>query len=134
MLTKNLCKGRVIKIMEIIIEGMTQQEVMNNIATAQSGWRLFPTEPNNADFTFLVPFFGFKWDGQEDSLRNLMSTKTKVNGVLKHCIWVFQLDGKDRFAYCTWTHQLYDFKTKEYHIMLPKYATNITFTINSKVI
>ena len=118
--------------MEIVIEGMSEQEVMNNITAAQSGWRLFPTEPEGVDFKFLVPFFGFKWDGQEDSLRNLMSTKALVGGVRKHCIWVFQLDGKDRFAYCTWTHELYDFNTKEYHIMTPKYATSITSTINFK--
>lgn len=116
--------------LQIVVEGVSEEQIQKQIAKATSGWRLFPIEPNDVDFHFIVPFFGFSWNGEEDSLRKLMLEKVAIKGNRKHAIWLFKYNGEDRFAYCTWTRELHDFNTKKYHVMEPKIATNVTNKIN----
>ena len=115
--------------LQIVVEG-SEKEIQQMIETNIKGWRLFLVEPDRVDFKFVNLFWGFPWDGNHESLRELMTTKPKIEEHLKHCIWIFKYNGEDRFAFCTWTRELYDFNTKKYYVMEPKIATNITNKIN----
>lgn len=118
--------------LQIVVEG-SEKEIQQMIENNVKGWKLFLVEPNDVDFKFINLFWGFSWDGTATSLRELMIEKVKVNGVRKHAIWVFKWNGEDRFAYCTWTKELYDFNTKKKYIMEPKIATNIAGKIKEIV-
>lgn len=114
------------KPMQIIIEGVSEEQIQRDIERMTKGWKLFLVEPSDVTYKFINPFWGFPWDGTHGTLRELMIHKVKIGGVRKHAIWVFKWNGEDRFAYCTWTRELYDFHSKAKYIMEPKIATNIT--------
>lgn len=99
---------------QIVVEG-SEKEIQQMIETNTKGWRLFFIEPSGAEFIFLNPFWGRKWNGTPENLKELILEGDFVNGHHKHCIVKFMLDGKERFAFCTWTKQVYDFNTKKYY-------------------
>ena len=103
------------KKIQIVIEGRSEEQIQKDIERMTKGWRLFFIEPSGAEFTFLNPFWGRKWDGTPEHLKELIIEGDFVDGHHKHCIVKFMLDGEDRFAFCTWTKQVYDFNTKKYY-------------------
>lgn len=114
--------------LQIVVEG-SEKEIQQMIENNVKGWKLFLVEPSDVTYKFINLFWGFPWDGTHETLRDLMINKVKIEGVRKHAIWVFKWNGEDRFAYCTWTRELYDFHSKAKYIMEPKIATNIAYKI-----
>jgi hypothetical protein len=100
----------------IVVDGLSEEQVREDIKRMTKGFHLFFVEPTGMDYHFIQPFWGYEWTEYSASqLKETILKTIKINGVNKHFILVFKLDGKDRFAFCSWTSQLYDFKTKEYH-------------------
>ena len=100
---------------QIVIEGRSEEQVRKDIEEAIKGWRLFFIEPEGVDWQFTQPFFGFKWNQTPENLREIIIKHTKIKGKHKQHICRFQWNGKDKFAWCSWTKQVYDFDTKKYY-------------------
>ena len=85
-------------------------------------------EPTGADFKFMNPFFGHSWNGTSEDLKRIISTYgvNKANKRIRPMILVFQWNGEDRFAWCSWEKVLYDFHTEIKHPIEPKFSINIT--------
>lgn len=85
-----------------------------------AGWHLFFHEPTGVKYQFINPFWGRDWDGTAKNLKDISfeGTALKLKGDQerhrKHAIWVFLKDGEERFAFCSWTLQVYNFRTKSY--------------------
>lgn len=114
------------KTIQIVVEGVSEEQIQRDIERNTKGWRLFFEEPLGVEYEFFSPFWGFSWDGTPENLRDIIVEGTRVGGKNKHFIAVFKYDGCDKFAWCSWTHELYDFKTKLKHITEPKHAYSIT--------
>ena len=112
--------------LQIVVEGVSEEQIQKDIERMTRGWRLFFIEPTGAKFSFLNPFWGREWNGTPANLKEIILEGDYVEGHHKHCIVKFMYDGKERFAFCTWTKELYDFHSKAKYIMEPKIATNIT--------
>ena len=117
--------------LQIIIEGVSEEQIQKDIERMTKGWRLFFHEPEHVDYEFFNPFWGRQWDGTAENLRELILQGDCIKGHHKHCVITFDYNGVQRFAYCTWTKQVYDFTTKKYYeLEAPKLATKITEIIN----
>ena len=117
--------------LQIVVEGVSEEQIQKDIERMTKGWRLFFIEPSGVEFTFINPFWGRQWNGTPENLKELILEGDYVNGHHKHCIVKFMLDGEERFLFCTWTKQVYDFYTKEYYnLEPPKLALKVTETIN----
>ena len=103
------------KQINIVVEGLSEEQVRKGIKDATKGWRLFFIEPQGVDWQFIQPFFGFKWNQTPENLREIILKATKIKDKHKHHICKFEWNGKDMFAWCSWTRQVYDFNTKKYH-------------------
>lgn len=100
----------------IVVDGLSEEQVREDIERMTKGFRLFFVEPTGQNYHFIQPFWGYEWTEYSASqLKDAILKTIKINGVNKHFILIFKLDGLDRFAFCSWTRQLYDFETKEYH-------------------
>ena len=120
------------KTMQIVFEGVSEAQIQNAIEKNTRGWWLFFEEPSDADFQFMTPFWGFHWDGTAEKLREIILRGARVKDRVKQHICVFKYNGIDRFAWCSWTKQVYDFDTKEYYQLEgDKMAMKITSTINN---
>ena len=97
--------------LQIVIEGVSEEQIQKDIERMTRGWRLFFIEPTGAKFSFLNPFWGREWDGTPANLKEIILEGDYVEGHHKHCIVKFMYDGEERFAFCTWTKELYDFNT-----------------------
>lgn len=100
---------------QIVVEGLSEEQVRKDIEKATKGWRLFFIEPQGVDWQFMQPFFGFKWNQTAEDLRRIILQATKIKDKHKQHICRFEWNGKDRFAWCSWTKQVYDFNTKKYY-------------------
>lgn len=100
---------------QIVVEGLSEEKVRKDIEKATKGWRLYFVEPQGVDWQFRQPFFGFKWNQTPENLREIIINHTKIKGVQKQHICIFLWNGKDRFAWCSWTKQVYDFNTRKYY-------------------
>lgn len=100
---------------QIVVEGLSEEQVRKDIEKATKGWRLFFIEPQGVDWQFMQPFFGFKWNQTPEDLRRIILQATKIKDKHKQHICRFEWNGKDRFAWCSWTKQVYDFNTKKYY-------------------
>lgn len=118
------------KTMQIVIEGISEEQVMKDIERNLKGWKLLLQEPKGASYEFFNPFFGHSWNGTAEDLRKIITTYSKIGGHQKHMILRFQWDGNDRFAWCSWERVLYDCKTGIKHPVEPKYADNMVQLIN----
>ena len=103
------------KKIQIVVEGLSEEQVRKDIEEATKGWRLFFVEPQGVDWQFIQPFFGFKWNQTPENLREIIVNNTKIKGVNKHHVCRFEWNGIDMFVWCSWTKQVYDFHTKKYH-------------------
>ena len=103
------------KKIQIVVEGLSEEQVRKDIEKATKGWRLFFVEPEGVDWQFMQPFFGFKWNQTAEDLRRIILQATKIKDKHKQHICRFEWNGKDRFAWCSWTRQVYDFNTKKYY-------------------
>ena len=103
------------KQINIVVEGLSEEQVRKDIEGATKGWRLFFIEPQGVDGQFIQPFFGFKWNQTPENLREIILKATKIKDKHKHHICKFEWNGEDMFAWCSWTKQVYDFNTKKYH-------------------
>lgn len=103
------------KKIQIVVEGRSEEQVRKDIEEATKGWRLFFVEPEGVDWQFMQPFFGFKWNQTAEDLRRIILQATKIKDKHKQHICRFEWNGKDRFAWCSWTKQVYDFNTKKYY-------------------
>jgi hypothetical protein len=120
------------KTMQIVIEGVSEAQIQNAIEKNTRGWRLFFEEPSGVDFQFMSPFWGFHWDGTADNLKEIILRGARVKDKVKQHICVFKYNGIDRFAWCSWTKQVYDFDTKKYYQLEgDKIAMKITSIINN---
>lgn len=120
------------KITAVIVEGVSEQEIEQAIYRNTRGWRLFFEEPSNVEYEFCNPFWGKTWDGTPENLYDIIASSTKIQGKNKHHICVFKYNGEDRFAWCSWTKEVYDFKTGiKYKLEPNKLARRITELINS---
>lgn len=120
------------KTMQIILEGVSEAQIQNAIEKNTRGWWLFFEEPSGADFQFLTPFWGFHWDGTAEKLKEIILRGARVKDKVKQHICVFKYNGIDRFAWCSWTKQVYDFDTKKYYQLEgDKMAMKITSIINN---
>ena len=113
----------------MIVQGVSDQEVENMIEQNTRGWHLFFYPPTGAD-DFINTFWGREWDGKssndlKDAIVTVCKNYKAGNGKVRHSITLFKLDGMDRFAFCSWTKQLYDFNTKKYHLVEVPYCPNI---------
>ena len=120
------------KTMQIVIEGVSEAQIQKDIERMTKGWKLFFEEPTGADFQFMTPFWGFPWDGTAENLKEIILRGAKVKDKVKQHICVFKYNGIDRFAWCSWTKQVYDFDTKKYYQLEgDKMAMKITSIINN---
>lgn len=103
------------KVVKIVVEGLSEEQIERDIERMTRGWRLFFIEPTDAKFQFLNPFWGRDWNGTPENLREVILEGDYVDGHHKHCIVKFMYDGEERFAFCTWTKEVYDFHTKTKH-------------------
>ena len=102
--------------MTLKVEGVSEEQIQQDIFENTRGFRLFFHTPKKADYTFLNPFWGYKWEFYDDKqLRDIILNATMVENKIKPFVLAFLLDGKERFAFCSWTCQLYDFNTNEYY-------------------
>lgn len=100
---------------QIVVEGLSEEQVRKDIENATKGWRLFFIEPKGVDWQFMQPFFGFKWDQTPENLKEIIIKATKIKDKRKQHICKFEWNGEDKFAWCSWTKQVYDFTTKKYY-------------------
>lgn len=100
------------KTIQVIIEGVSEEQIQKDIERLTKGWKLFFEEPEGAKYQFMHPFWGYSWDGTSDNLKETILKSTKVGECRKHHICVFKYNGEDRFAWCSWTKEIYDFNTK----------------------
>lgn len=98
--------------MQIIVEGVSEAQIQKDIKRMTAGWRLFFIEPENVKYQYLNPFWGYFWDGTSSNLKEIILKGAKVDGYLKQHILTFKYNGEDRFAWCSWTKEVYDFNTK----------------------
>ena len=120
------------KTIQIVTEDVSEEQIQRYIDRMTKGWKLFLVEPSDVTYKFINLFWGFPWDGTHETLRDLMINKVKIEGVRKHAIWIFKWNGEDRFAWCSWTKQVYDFDTKKYYQLEgDKMAMKITSIINN---
>lgn len=103
------------KPLQIVIEGVSEIQIQKAIEKNTRGWWLFFEEPSDADFQFMSPFWGFHWDGTAKNLTDIILRGARVKDKIKHHICVFKYNGKNMFAWCSWTKQVYDFSTKKYY-------------------
>lgn len=101
----------------IEINGVFENQITDSIIENTNGWKLFFEEPTGAEYFFINPFWGYSWDGTAALLKNIILTATAIDGRIKQHICVFKYNGQDKFAWCAWTRQLYDFNTKKYHYL-----------------
>lgn len=114
------------KPLQIVIEGISPEQIQKDIERNLKGWKLLLYPPKGMSYDFINPFFGHTWNGTSEDLRRIITTYGKVNGQQKHMLTIFQWNGEDKFVWCSWTHELYDAKTGIKHLIEPKYADNIT--------
>ena len=116
------------KVIQIVVEGVSEEQIQKDIERNLRGWKLILQEPKGADWKFMNPFFGHPWDGTSEELYRIISTygRNPDTGKIRPMIIIFQWNGEDRFAWCSWEKVLYDCKTKIKHPIAPKYAGNIT--------
>ena len=120
------------KTMQIVLEGVSEAQIQNAIEKNTRGWWLFFEEPSGADFNFITPFWGFHWNGTAENLKEIILRGARVKDKVKQHICVFKYNGIDRFAWCSWTKQVYDFDTKKYYQLEgDKMAMKITSIINN---
>lgn len=120
------------KPLQIVLEGVSEAQIQNAIEKNTRGWWLFFEEPSGVDFRFMSPFWGFHWDGTAKNLKEIILRGARVKDKVKQHICVFKYNGIDRFAWCSWTKQVYDFDTKKYYQLEgDKKAMKITSTINN---
>ena len=100
---------------QIVVEGLSEEQVRKDIEEATKGWRLFFVEPEGVDWQFMNPFFGFKWNQTPEDLKRIILQAIKIKDKYKKHICKFEWNGKDMFAWCSWTKQVYDFNTKKYY-------------------
>ena len=103
------------KNIQIVVEGVSEEQIQKDIERNTRGWRLFFEEPKDASYEFLSPFWGFHWDGTSENLKEIITKGTRVGDKNKHHICLFKYNGEDRFAWCSWTKEVYDFNTKTKH-------------------
>lgn len=103
------------KHLEIVLEGVSPKQVQEAVERNTKGWWLHFEEPSGANYEFLSPFWGYHWDGTSEDLKKIIIRGATVKGHLKHHICVFKYNGKDMFAWCSWTKEVYDFYTKIKH-------------------
>ena len=116
---------------QIIVDGLSEEQVRKDIEKATKGWKLILQEPKGADYWFCNPFFGHSWDGTAESLRHIITVYGNVDGHQKHMILRFLWNGEDRFAWCSWERVLYDCEAKVKHSVEPKYTVNMVKLINT---
>ena len=100
---------------QIVVEGLSEEQVRKDIEKATKGWRLFFIEPQGVDWQFIQPFFGFKWNQTPENLKEIILKATKIKDKHKQHICLFKWNGEDKFAWCSWTKQVYDFNTEKYY-------------------
>lgn len=100
------------KTIQITVKGVSEEQLQKDIKRMTAGWRLFFIEPEDAKYQFMNPFWGYSWDGTSDNLKEIILKCAKVGERLKQHICVFKYNGEDRFAWCSWTKEVYDFNTK----------------------
>lgn len=118
------------KQLRLIVEGLSEEQVMRDIERNLRGWKLLLQEPKGANYEFMNPFFGHSWDGTAENLRHIIITYGNIGRHQKHMILRFQWNGEDRFAWCSWERVLYDCETCIKHPVEPKYAVNMVRLIN----
>ena len=116
--------------LQIVVEGISEEQIQKDIECMTKGWRLFFIEPSNVEYQFINSFWGAEWNGTPKDLKEIILEHTKVGDKYKQHICVFKYNGVDRFIWCSWTKQLYDCVTKEYHLLEPKFSITITNKIN----
>lgn len=120
--------------MEIIVKGLSEDKIQRDIKRMMSGWHLFFKEPTGACYNFIQPFVGYKWDMTTKSLKEIITKGSRVGDRNKHHLCIFQYNGVDKFVWCSWTKQVYDFSSKKYYNLEGnKLAQKITDLITSLV-
>ena len=66
------------KEINIVVEGLSEEQVRKDIEKATKGWRLYFVEPQGVDWQFMQPFFGFKWNQTAEDLRRIILQATKI--------------------------------------------------------
>ena len=118
--------------LQIIVNGLSEEQVRKDIEKCMKGWHLFFREPKDATYEFFVPFWGYTWDNTAENLKEIITKGSRVGEKNKHHICVFVYNGEDRFAWCSWTKEVYDFKTeKKYQLEGNRLAKRITDLINA---
>lgn len=100
------------KTTQITIKGISEEQLQKDIERMAAGWKLFFEEPEGAKYQFINPFWGYSWDGTSDNLKEIILKAAKVGERLKQHICVFKYNNEDKFAWCSWTKEVYDFNTK----------------------
>lgn len=103
------------KVMKIVVEGLSEEQIQKDIERMTKGWKLFFEEPTGAKYNFIQPFWGFPWDGTSENLKEIITEGTRVGDKNKQHICLFKYNGENRFAWCSWTKEVYDFNTKIKH-------------------
>ena len=103
------------KTMQIVIEGVSEEQIQKDIERMTKGWKLFFEEPTGAEYQFIQPFWGFPWNGTSEDLKEIITEGTRVGDKNKHHICIFKYDGEDMFAWCSWTKEVYDFRADVKH-------------------
>lgn len=119
---------------KIVINGLSEEEIQRDIKKMVSGWHLFFVEPTGASYKFIQPFAGYKWNMTAENLKEIIIKGTRVGDRNKQHLCVFKYNGEDKFVWCSWTKQVYDFSSKKYHNFEGnKLARKITDLITSLV-
>lgn len=120
--------------LQIVIEDVSEEQIQRDIERMTKGWRLFFIEPADVEYEFFNTFWGYPWNGTPEDLKDAICSIARVDGKVKQHICTFVLDGQERFAWCSWTREVYDFKTKIKHQLdNGQLAMKITNLINELI-
>ena len=103
------------KTMQIVIEGVSEEEIQKAIERNTKGWWLFFEEPRGANYKFFSPFWGYHWDGTPENLKEIVFRGARVKDKVKQHICIFKYNGEDRFVWCSWTKEVCDLNTIRYY-------------------
>ena len=64
------------EVVKIVVEGVSEEQVMRDIERNLRGWKLLLQEPKGVSYEFMNPFFGHTWDGTAEDLLRIIKIIT----------------------------------------------------------
>lgn len=97
------------------IQGLSHDKVMTDIKKCTKGWRLFFKDGKTEESLF-NPFWGYKWDGSAEQLKELIIKKTlnKETGKIKNHFISFHYNGIEKAVFSSRHRAIYSFADESF--------------------